>query len=337
MIVVRLPVLLSPLIFALSAQAAPQFLWQGQVDGVAILRLEGKILTTQIQEGGPVERQKYHFNDPLPQTQQQVRLEVLEGRGYVHIIDQPNLENHYSVGVAIEDRQPGGAFYSIALYWDTSDVQFDRGEKTERVTWAGRVDQDAVVSCRQRTCVSSVEHGAPVAAERFKFTRPLPAREIQVRLEDPDGRGEIRLIEQPAQRNNYTARVSIRDPQPGSSDYSFSLAWNRVGKNEPPPIAEPAGRAFLWSGAVQGRVRVTIEGGASFSQPLDGGSVSGEHADMLRPLPERADLAPRIQKLRGRGRVSIIQPPSDKNHFRLIFEIDDPGPGTDNYEVELDW
>ena len=46
---------------------------------------------------------------------------------------------------------------------------------------------------------------------------------------------------------------------------------------------------------------------------------------------------PKIQKLRGRGRVSIVESPSEKNNYRLVFEIDDSEPGADSYQVELDW
>ena len=328
----------------LSAQDHPQFVWQGQVDGTTILHLAGKRLAVQIQTGAPVERQKFHFADALPQSGQNARLEVLQGRGYVHIVDQPSVDNQYTLAVAIEDPQPGSSSYSIALYWDTSNNVFESAEKTDHLSWTGRVNEAAIVSCHERTCVSSAEEGAraaaPVANESFKFSRPLPVRDVDVRLEDPEGRGEIRLIEQPRQRNNYTARVSIRDPQPGSGDYSFTLAWNRLTSKElkdATPILEARGRGLLWSGTVDGRVRVTVKGGASFSEVLEGAPVKGQQAEILRSLPERADLLPKIQKLRGRGRVAIVESPSPKNNYRLVFEIDDPGPGADDYEVELDW
>ena len=316
------------------------------MDGTAILHLAGKRLAVQIQDGAPVERQKFHFSDALPQTQQEVRVDVLKGRGYVHVIDQPNIENNYTLAVSIEDRQSGSSFYSIALYWDTSGNLFERGaEKTDHVAWSGRVDEDAVISCHKQKCVSTQEHGAPVADERFKFSHPLPERDSDVRLDDPTGRGDVRLIEQPRQRNNYTVRVSIRDPQAGAGDYSFALEWNRVSSKEGESkeskqaalIPDPVGRGFLWNGTVDGRVRVTIEGGASFSEVLQGAPISGEHSQVHRPLPARADLMPSIQKLRGRGKVSIVELPSEKNNYRLVFEIDDPGPGADDYEVELDW
>jgi hypothetical protein len=322
----------------LRAQDYPQFVWQGQVDGTAILHLVGKRLSVQIQDGAPVERQKFHFSDGLPETQQTVRVEVLEGRGYVHVLDRPSIENHYTLAVSIEDRQPGSSFYSIALYWDTSSNVFEHGpEKNDQVAWTGRVDGSVVVSCHKQSCVSSVEQGAPVADEHFKFSRPLPDRDTEVRLEDPEGRGEVRLIEQPRQRNNYTARVSIHDPQGGAGEYSFALVWNRQGSQKGGPIPDATGRGFLWTGTVDGRVRVTLKGGASFSEIVEGAPISAEHGQMLRPLPARADLMPAIQKLRGRGRVAIVESPSEKNNYRLVFEIDDPEPGADYYEIELDW
>jgi hypothetical protein len=340
---VRRLALIFPIFCALSAQGAtPQFVWQGQVDGIAILHLQGKQLAVQIQQGDPVERQQFHFSDALPESQQKVRVEVLEGRGYVHVIDQPSIENHYTLAVGIEDRQPGSAFYSIALYWDTSGNGFERGAaKTDKVTWSGRVEHAVVINCQKKSCTSSSERGAqqgaPVADEHFKFSKPLPDRGTEVRLEDSDGRGEIRLIEQPRERNQYTARVSIRDPGPGAGDYAFTLVWNRPGGKEPGPIPEPAGRAFLWTGRVDGRVRVTVQGGASFSEVLEGAPIVGQQGQMLRPLPERSDVTPVIRKLRGRGQVAIVESPSEKNNYRLVFEINDPEPGADDYEVELDW
>ena len=335
----RLPALFLPAFCALCAQAAPQFVWQGEVDGIAILHLRGKQLTVQIQEGGPVENQQFHFSAPLPDVGEKVRVEVLEGRGYVHVIDQPSVENQYTLAVAIEDRQPGSAFYSIALYWDTSDNAFDRGAgKVDKLTWSGRVDHSAVIGCQAKSCTSSVERGAtPVSGEHFKFSKPLPDRDVEVRLEDLDGRGEIRLIEQPRQGNHYTARVSISDPRSGASDYSFSLVWNRPGGKETGPSREPAGRAFLWKGTVDGRVRVTVQGGASFSEVVEGARVIGEHAEMFRPLPARSDVMPIIRKIHGRGQVAIVESPSETNNFRLVFEINDPEPGADDYEIELEW
>ena len=311
-------------------------MWKGVVDGIVVLHLRDNRLNVQLQEGGPVEGQQFQFYDRLPETRQEARLDILEARGSVRIVDQPRLENGYSLTVSIEDRQPGRSSYSIALYWDASNRLFERsGGRIDRISWSGQVDQEAIVSCRAKSCVAEAAHGAPIADERVKFSRPLPNREIQVSLEQAQGRGEIRLVEQPSERNQYTARVSIRDAQAGFGDYSFLLVWGRGSRKEV-DLASIA-RGFTWSGTVEGRVRVTVQGGASFSQAMAGRPVQGERTDFLRALPARSDLTPAVKKLHGRGEVQVIEQPSDKNNYRLVFEIQNPAGEPDNYEIEVDW
>lgn len=329
-----LPVLLLPC--TLPAQTArPQFVWQGRVDGNIVLHLRDNRLDVQVQEGGPVEGQRFQFHDRLPGIQQDARLEVEEGRGYAHIIEQPRLDNQYILSVAIEDRQPGSSPYSIALYWDASGALLERSAgRSGKLAWSGRVDQEAIVNCRAKSCVSETGTGAPVADAHFKFSRPLPNHDVQVRLEQPEGRGEIRLVEQPSERNHYTARVSIRDPQSGTGEYSFALVWSRDSRE---PELRPPVRGLMWSGAVEGRVRVTVQGGAVLSEAVTGHPVTGERVDVLQPLPARSDLNPVAKKLRGRGEVQIVEHPSDKNNYRLVFEIHNPEGAADDYEIEVDW
>ena len=178
--------------------------------------------------------------------------------------------------------------------------------------------------------------GSPVAAEHFKLSRPLPSQPVDMTLAAQDGRGDVRLVEQPSERNHYTARVSIRDPQAGSSDYSFKLEWQRTNAKEQTALV-PVGRGLIWSGSVSGRARITVRGGAAISQALDGGRVEGGRADFALPLPARSDLHPALKILRGRGHATIVELPSEQNNYELMFEITDPGPAADSYEIELDW
>ena len=321
---------------SLLGQDRPQFVWQGEVDGVAILRLRANRVEVQIQEGAAVGGQKFRYYDRLPQVRQDARVVVQQGRGLVHVVDQPRLENGYSLAVAIEDRQPGSSFYSIAVYWDASGNVFEGGAgRSDRMTWSGRVDQDAVISCRERSCVAESRDGAPVADSHFRFSRPLPKQAVTVRLEEPEGRGAVRLVEQPSERNHYTAQVSIRDPESGAGEYSFVLVWRRPNGKEVDLHASEQG--LIWSGVVEGRVRVTVEGGAAFSEAVEGGRVAGERTDFQRPLPARSDLDWKIKKLRGRGDVQLVETPSEKNNYRLVFEVQNTGGGPDAYQVEVDW
>jgi len=327
--------LLAPI---LPAQDRPQFVWQGEVDGIDVLYLRGDHLNVKSQEGAAPTRQQFHFYDRLPDSRQNARLEVREGRGFVHIVDQPRIENQYTLAVSIEDRQAGSSFYSIALYWDASNQALERGSgKTDKLTWSGRVDQEAIVSCQNKSCSSASEGGAAVAAEQFKFSRPLPQHEVEVTLEDAEGRGEIHLAEQPRARNQYTARVSIRDPQTGTGEYSFTLVWKRpTGKETPAPAIE-AQRGLIWSGVVDRGARITIKGSSSISEILGGAPISAERVDFLRPMPARSDITPAIKKLSGAGRVEISEYPSQKNNYRLVFEITNSETSPARFEIEVDW
>jgi hypothetical protein len=324
--------------FALPAQheRKPQMIWQGEVDGTAFLYIHGKRLEVETKSGPPVSRQRYHIYDALPETRQEARLSVSEGRGYVHIVEQPRADNRYTLAVAIEDRQTGSSFYSIALYWDAGDI-YDRkpGGGADRITWSGRVGEEVIVSCRGSHCTAEAVSGAPVMHERVKVSRPLPDRDVQVTVENVDGRGEVRLIEQPAESNGYTARVRIRDPQGGAGDYSFALTWARPGRVDPQLGTAQTG--LVWSGRVEGAIRVTVHGGAAFSGVVNGRPVVGESARFDRPLPARSDLSPAIRKRQGRGNVEIIEVPSNQNGYQLVFEVRDSGSGSDFYEVEVTW
>lgn len=320
----------------LQAEDRPQFVWQGEVDGIGILYLRADHLDVRIQEGAPVSNQQFHFYDPLPETRQVARLQVLEGRGFVHIVDQPRIENHYTLAVSMEDRQPGSSRYSIALFWDASNRAFEgRSGRGGKLAWSGRVDEEALISCRDKICVSKAAYGAPVASERFKFSRPLPASDVEVRLEEPEGRGEIRLVEQPSEHNNYTARVSIRDPHSGSGEYSFNLVWIRPNGKEPLPVLA-AQRGLLWTGVVEGRARVTIQGRSAYSEAVQGSPITGERADFSQSLPARSDLHPAVKKISGAGQVEIVEYPSESNHYRLVFEISSNG-GASSYQIEVEW
>jgi hypothetical protein len=314
----------------------PQMIWQGEVEGSAFLYIHGKRLQVEAKSGSPVAKQRYHFYEALPDTRQDVRLDVSEGRGFVHIAEQPRADNRYTLAVAIEDRQTGSSFYSIALYWNAGDV-YDRrpGGGTDRITWSGRVDDEVLVSCRGSHCTSETVSGAPVMHERVKVSRPLPDRDVLMTLENVDGRGEVRLVEQPAESNGYTARVRIRDPQGGAGDYSFALTWARPGRLDPQLATAQTG--LVWSGRVEGTIRVTVRGGAAFSQVVNGHPVEAENARFERPLPSRSDLNPSVKKRQGRGNVDIVEVPSNRNGYQLVFEVRDSGGGSDLYEVEVAW
>ncbi|HBY63989.1 MAG TPA: hypothetical protein DEH78_29550, partial [Solibacterales bacterium] len=246
-------------------------------------------------------------------------------------------ENNYTLSVLIDDRQPGTGFYLLEFYWQTAPTDRPPGARPpaargSAVTWAGRVDGEIVVGCRAGDCASKVLIGGPVVRERYLFTDPLPARAVPVRLEKPDGRGDVVLLEQPKAANEYTAVVRIRDHDSGPGEYTFTLTWPGGG-GEP---VEPR-RGLVWRGRVDEKVRVTVSGRTAVLETLSGQPEFGERADFDRDLPPRENFAAAVRKLSGRGRVELIDYPSARNGFRLVFEIEDRDGGGDQYEVEVRW
>lgn len=324
------------LVIAASA-AAQQFVWEGEVDGVVTLNIRGKRMAPADVRGAPVRREKFRFYSALPGTRQPVRLEVRQGRGSVRIVDQPRLDNDYSLSIQIEDLQPGASFYSIALYWETDrseaeDREFlrDKGE-LDRVVWSGRVEGEVIVSCHAKVCESRAQRGGPPLNEKFKFTRPLPANDAPVSLDGSDGPGEVRLIEQPRASNQYTARVLIRDGQPGISDYSFTLSWPRR------QASADSKRAFSWWGRVDGEVRVTVQGEAARTEVIAGLPVAEERSQFERPLPNRDGLVVSLKKATGRGTAEVVEYPTNRNGYRLVFIIKDSATGAGRYRIDVSW
>jgi hypothetical protein len=323
---------------SLAGQDRPQLTWQGEVQGGATLSIRGKHVELENSAHAKAPPQRFHFIHPLPDSTLDVRLEKIEGRGDVHIVEQPRIDNGYTLAVRIEDRQAGSSSYSLAFYWDASSSRLENPHIFKgggRLTWKGRVDDEVIVTCHQSTCQSNATSGQPVLREEFRFSRPLPESEVELNLEDTEGRGEIRLLESPLEKNGYTARVLIRDPQAGMSDYGFTLTWTRPLPKESAQASAQLG--LIWKARVDGLVRVVIRGGAAVSQVLEGKPVTAESTDFYRQLPAESTLNPALKKLSGPGRVQIVELPSSQNHFELAFEIDGRDGGAGDYQVEVDW
>ncbi|MDX2153348.1 MAG: hypothetical protein SFV54_21570 [Bryobacteraceae bacterium] len=319
----------------------PQLVWEGTVDGSVVLRVRADRVLSDIRMGLPIQGQRWRFFERLPEARQPVEVRARDSRGEVRVLEQPRLENQYTLSVLIDDRQPGSGFYLLEFYWQTGPTDREPGDSFRRgppvrgssVTWSGRVDGEIVVGCRAAGCASKVLNGGEVIRERFRFTDPLPARVVAVEVAERDGRGEVRLLEQPGQGNEYTAVVLVRDPDSGSGEYRFTLAWQGGSAQEP---LEPR-RGMIWRGGVDGRVRVTVQGRDARAEALSGAAVFGDQGTFERDLPARENFAAAVRKRRGRGRVELIDYPSARNGYRLVFEIHDPDGGSDQYEVEVRW
>jgi hypothetical protein len=101
----------------------------------------------------------------------------------------------------------------------------DSGNRSGRMTWRGRVDDDVRIRIRGGSADVETVGGTAYYDAQPNFFNSLPNRRVTVRLTQKNGRGEIFIEQQPSRENDFTAVVRIRDTKGGASDYSFTLEW----------------------------------------------------------------------------------------------------------------
>jgi hypothetical protein len=101
----------------------------------------------------------------------------------------------------------------------------DTGNRSGRMTWRGRVDDDVRIRIRGGSADVETIGGSPYYDAQPNFYNSLPNRRVTVRLTQKQGRGEIFIEQQPTRENDFTAVVRIRDPKGGASDYAFTIEW----------------------------------------------------------------------------------------------------------------
>ena len=93
------------------------------------------------------------------------------------------------------------------------------------MTWRGRVDSYVELTIQGNRVRSIEREGAPTVNEQVNFSNPLPRADVSVSVNRLNGRGEVSLIAQPNQSNNYTAMIKIVDDKGGADDYEIEMDW----------------------------------------------------------------------------------------------------------------
>lgn len=101
----------------------------------------------------------------------------------------------------------------------------DSGNRSGRMTWRGRVDDDVRIRIRGGSADVETIGGTAYSDGQPNFSNSLPNRRVTVRLTEKRGRGEVFIEQQPTRENDFTAIVRIRDTRGGASDYAFTLEW----------------------------------------------------------------------------------------------------------------
>ncbi|MEO7086395.1 MAG: hypothetical protein ABI442_01810 [Gemmatimonadaceae bacterium] len=112
------------------------FEWSGRVDReVQIVMKNGRVDTRDVGSSDN-DRGRARVMSRMPREDGQVAVSVLNGRGNVDVIQQPDARNGYTTIIRIQDRAGGADNYRIATYWQgyaNGDVgRRDRDDNRDR-------------------------------------------------------------------------------------------------------------------------------------------------------------------------------------------------------------
>jgi hypothetical protein len=224
----------------------PQLIWQGMLEGTHDLVVQNDRVRVEDISGPPVRETRYRFVTPLPATEVKLDVDPRVSRGWVHTIQEPTMDNGYTLRVRIEDRQSGEYFYSIAITWRTlyqepenfsmanlrgshkssapRDAAWVVGEKRERVScgviWAGTVKGMAHIAIAGREA-RVTEGQASGDLEAVGGTRWPKGAYLPIVMATSAGtRAEV--VDNPTTKNDYTLVIEVRAEQPV---VKIEIAW----------------------------------------------------------------------------------------------------------------
>ena len=243
-----------------SSDARRLFVWEGRVDREIQLVVRDDRLVVRRLGANETESGSSRLFSALPRRDGILRLERLDGRGSVDVLEQPSARNGFTAVVRLSDPRSGAGSYRLAAYWEPlrgddrgrydDDDRYDRkrgrggrdgrydprgDDRDDRryrrrsegtMRWSGEVDALTQIQLRDQRVTTTTLRGQ---ATRNVFTRVdgLPLRDDDVRLAITvrEGRGSVTVVEQPTAANGYTAVIRVSDPAGGFGRYDFDVTW----------------------------------------------------------------------------------------------------------------
>jgi hypothetical protein len=191
------------------------------------------------------------------------------------------------------------------------DERRENGYCTVRV----RIDIEADIILQGDLVVVENKGGQAPRDEGTECSQPLPGgrniRDFQFR--GIDGRGEVRLIEQPNDRNGGRAIVRIRDPRGGSEGYTFRLNWSGT-----PGGWESGGGSGGWGGSGGSGSSVSARGRGSMRQ--EGVNPDPEFEEIRFETRNDRDF---VVELRGRNTFVNLEGTYRRSGNRYELDITD--------------
>jgi len=211
------------------------------------------------------------------------------------------------------------------------------GIGTGSASWSGRVDDRANIIIRGGTIRSEDVSASGMQVNYENIDGHLPRRGgTTVTAAKRNGRGDIRVIQQPSRSNDHTAIIQVRDSRGGSDNYTVDVTWNRTGGSGNQGNEPYRAGGVRWRGRVDQTADIIIFGSEVQTQDASGTGLSGVNSNVSGYLASRPGKI-QARKRNGRGSVTIKQQPTWENDFTAIVQVFDPSGGADDYEVDINW
>lgn len=202
-------------------------------------------------------------------------------------------------------------------------------------SWSGRVDDKANIIIRGGTIRSEDVSATGLQVNYQNMNGNLPRRATTVSATRREGRGDVRVIQQPSRSNDFTAIIQITDPRGGSDNYTVEISWTRSGGNNQGNESYHSG-SVRWRGRVDQTADIIITGSDVQTYDSAGTGISGVNFNISGSLAARPGSVT-ARKRSGRGSVTVKQQPSSDNDFTAIVQVFDPGGGADDYDIDISW
>lgn len=90
--------------------------------------------------------------------------------------------------------------------------------------WSGDVDDVLEIRLQGQRAEYRTVSGATPRSIRADINT-IPQRDVDLRVVERQGRGQVSVVQQPSARNGYTTVIRVNDPQGGYGFYDFDLIW----------------------------------------------------------------------------------------------------------------
>lgn len=117
------------------------------------------------------------------------------------------------------------AFAAILFFGSVGEANAQR-RGSGSVDWSGTVDDTVQITIRNGNVRTRVMNGRDYNDENYNFDGRAPRRDMDIRIDKRNGRGNVSVIQHPNRRNNFTTIIQIRDPKGGADRYRFTAYWD---------------------------------------------------------------------------------------------------------------